>query len=194
MSQLSLALTYGFLTNFFGCSFPWAIHSVVFWVFKKYFFVIFYKFYSFSLTWDPMGVKILKSYSSDKLQPKFLVLNFLRNGPHKTAFGIFEILSFQFFNDFFFQKFQIHHCTCILWRNQKPQLSGKWALVEQNGVKLGFVGSTLIYLGYLWPCSIKNHFGVIRCTFNFFLENCQAANVIPTAAVKQSAKVYGSLF
>ncbi len=53
-----------------------------------------------------MGVKILKSYSSDKLQPKFLVLNFLHNGPHKTAFGIFEILSFQFFNDFFFKNFK----------------------------------------------------------------------------------------
>ncbi len=34
-----------------------------------------------------------------------------------------------------FRKFQIHHCT--LWRNQKPQLSGKREIVEQNGVKFG---------------------------------------------------------
>ncbi len=50
----------------------------------------------FSLTWDPMGVKISKRYSSHKSQPKVfkLVLNFTPNGPHKTTFCILEILSF----------------------------------------------------------------------------------------------------
>ncbi len=57
------------------------------------------EFYSFSLTWDPMGMmgaKISKRYSSYKSQPNVLklVLNFPPNGPHKTAMGIFEILSF----------------------------------------------------------------------------------------------------
>ncbi len=52
----------------------------------------------------------------------FKLQNFPTNGPHKAAFGIFEILSLRFLT-IFFQKCQIHHCT--LWRNQKPQLSGK---------------------------------------------------------------------
>ncbi len=45
-------------------------------------------------------------------------------------------LNFEFpiFN-FFFQKFQIHHCS--LWKNQKPQLYGKRVIVEQQGVKCG---------------------------------------------------------
>ncbi len=41
-----------------------------------------------------MGATISKRYSSYKLQPNAfkLLLNFLPNGPHKTTFGIFEIL------------------------------------------------------------------------------------------------------
>ncbi len=44
-----------------------------------------------------MGVKCSKRYSY-KLQLKVLKLdlNFPPNGPHKTTFGIFEILSFRF--------------------------------------------------------------------------------------------------
>ncbi len=86
-----------------------------------------------------MGAKISKRYSSYKLQPKVLklVLNFPPNGPHKTTLGIFEILSFRFLM-IFFRKFQFHHCS--LWRNQKSQLSGKRAIVEQNGVKFGTRG------------------------------------------------------
>ncbi len=56
-----------------------------------------------------------------------LHLNFIPSDPHKTAFGIFEIVSFRFLT-IFVRKFQIHHCT--LWRNPKPQLSGKRAIVE----------------------------------------------------------------
>ncbi len=43
-----------------------------------------------------MGVKITKCYSSYKSQTNVLklVLNFPPNGPHKSMFGIFEILSF----------------------------------------------------------------------------------------------------
>ena len=50
-------------------------------------------FFSFSLTWDPMGAKISKRYSY-KLQLKVfkLLLNFFPNGPHKTTLGIFKIL------------------------------------------------------------------------------------------------------
>ena len=43
----------------------------------------------------------------------------------------------------------------------KPQLSGKRASVEQNGVNLGLVVSSSTYKGYHWPFSIQGHFGVI---------------------------------
>ncbi len=85
-----------------------------------------------------MGAKISKCYSYES-QPKVLklVLNFPPNGPHRIMFGIFDILSFKFLI-IFFRKFQIHDCN--LWRNQKPQLSGKQVIVEQNGVKFGTHG------------------------------------------------------
>ncbi len=85
-----------------------------------------------------MGAKISKRYSY-KSQPKVLKLfmNFPPNDPHKITLGIFEILSFRFLTNYF-RKLQIHHCS--LWRNQKPQLSGKRAIVEQNGVKFGTHG------------------------------------------------------
>ena len=43
-----------------------------------------------------MGVKLSKRYYSYKSHPKVfeLLLNFPAIGPHKTTFGIFEILSF----------------------------------------------------------------------------------------------------
>ncbi len=67
VTQLSLNLKHGFLGNV-------------------------YEYFSFSLTWDPIGAKISKRYSSYKSQPKGfkLSLNFLPNGPHNTTFGIFE--------------------------------------------------------------------------------------------------------
>ena len=115
VSQLSLNLRHGFLSNF-GCCFPWAIRRGNFFIYWKFFFWFFYEYFSFSLTWDAMGANISKRYSSYKSQPKVfkLFLNFLPNGPHKTTFGIFEILSFWFLA--IFRKFQIHHCS--LWRNQ----------------------------------------------------------------------------
>ncbi len=80
--------------------------------------------FSFSLTWDPMKVKISKRYSSYTSQPKVskLLLNFPPNDPHKTTLGMFGTLSFRFIR-LFFKKIHIHHCT--LWRNQKLQLSEK---------------------------------------------------------------------
>ncbi len=114
-------------------------------------FLIFYEYFSISLTSDPIGAKISKRYSSYKSQPKAFkhFLNFLPNGPHKITFGIFEILSYWFL----FRKFQIHHCT--LWRNRNPQLSGKQAIVEQNRVKLGTREQFRLYICVqlleLWP-------------------------------------------
>ncbi len=59
--------------------------------------------FSFSLTWDSMGAKISKRYSSSyKLQPKVLklVLNVPPNCSHKTTFGIFEILKIEILTTF----------------------------------------------------------------------------------------------
>ncbi len=49
-----------------------------------------------------MGAKISKRYSSYKSQPKAfkLLLNFLSNGPHKTKFGIFDILKIEILTNF----------------------------------------------------------------------------------------------
>ena len=81
-----------------------------------------------------MGAKTSKCYSSYKSQPKVskLFLNVPANGPHQTTLGIFEILSSRFLM-IFFAKIQIHHCS--LWKYQKPQLSGKQAIVEKKGMK-----------------------------------------------------------
>ncbi len=49
-----------------------------------------------------MGAKLPNRYSSYKWQPKVfkLFLNFLTNGPHKTTFGIFEILKIEMLTNF----------------------------------------------------------------------------------------------
>ena len=100
--------------------------------FKKKIFWIFYKYCAFSLTWDPMGAKRSKRYSSLKslLNLFKLFLNFLLISPHKSTVLIFETVSFWFLTNF-----EIHHYT--QWENKKPQLSGKQATVERNGVEFG---------------------------------------------------------
>ncbi len=49
-----------------------------------------------------MGAKMSKRYFSYKSQPKLfkLFLNILPNGPHKTMFGIFEILKIEILTNF----------------------------------------------------------------------------------------------
>ncbi len=63
--------------------------------FQTYFF-IFYEYFSFSLTWDPMGAKISKRYSylKELLNLFKLFLKFLLRCPHKSTVLDFEILSF----------------------------------------------------------------------------------------------------
>ena len=61
-------------------------------------------FFLFSLTWDPIGAKPSKRYSSIKsrLNRFKLFLNLLLSGPEltKVLFWIFEILSFRFLTNF----------------------------------------------------------------------------------------------
>ncbi len=86
-----------------------------------------------------MGVKISKRNFSYKSQPNVfnLVLNFPPNGPHKTTFGMFEILSFRFLI-FFFENFNF---AIVAYEKIKSlNYLGKRAIVEQNGVKFGSRG------------------------------------------------------
>ena len=72
----------------------------------------------------PIGVHILKRYSSYKSQPRVfkLVLNFPLNGPHKNGLGISEILSFRFLTHLFLRNFKFTIVpygklkTSILWK------------------------------------------------------------------------------
>ncbi len=61
------------------------------------------EFYSFSLTWDPMGAKISKCYSSYKSQSNVLklLLNIPPNGPHKSTVFEFWNVDLLIFNDLF---------------------------------------------------------------------------------------------
>ena len=91
VSQLSLNLMHGLLSNF-GCCFPWAICWNFCWNFEK-------KKNGGGISFINMGPyqsKVSKRYSFYKSQPRLfkLLLNFLPNGPHKTAFGIFWKLKF----------------------------------------------------------------------------------------------------
>ena len=130
--------------------------------------VILMTFFSFSLTWDPMVVKISKPYSSYKKQPKvfkLIVLNFPPNGPHKTMFGIWEILSFRFLMGFFFENFKF---TIVAYGEIKhlSYLENEW-LWRKTKWNVGLAGSSSTYMGYLCPCSVQGHFEVIRCTCDF---------------------------
>ncbi len=66
-----------FLLNFASC-FSWAICPDFFLILEKKIGRIFYEYFSFSLTWDPMEAKISKHYSVYKSQPKlfFPISNF----------------------------------------------------------------------------------------------------------------------
>ena len=107
VSQLSRNLfiyTVGFFQiSVFACPAPYAqmffefLNKNVLNVFQ--FFMI---FFPFLLTWDPMGGKVFKRYSSLKSLLHFTkLLNFLLIGPHKST--ILDFLNFEFtiFHDFF---------------------------------------------------------------------------------------------
>ena len=80
------------------------------WSSQKYSFGFF--FFFVSVTWDPMGVKTSKRYSSLKslLNLFDMFLNFLINGPRKGTVLDFWNCEFLIFIEF-------HHCT--LWGNKK---------------------------------------------------------------------------
>ena len=113
-------------------------HKTTFGIFENW---NFNEFYSFSLTWDPMGAKISKRYSSYKPQPNVLklALNFPPNGPHIITFGIFEILSVWFLTNFVENsKFTIvaygEIKKTIIWktsdrRAKRSEISDSWVVI-----------------------------------------------------------------
>ena len=91
INYLSLTFLHGFLSNF-RCGFLWAICL-------QFFFI--YKYFSFSLAWDPMGKKF---QNATPLTNRSLNLSwiFFLMVLTNVQFGIFEILSLPFFLLFFF--------------------------------------------------------------------------------------------
>ncbi len=113
---------------------------------------IFNEFYSLSLTWDPMG-KFWNAIPTNCSQ-KFWNLSWCPpNGPHKTAFGIFEILTFWVLT-IFFPIYQLDHCR--LWKKQK-----------QNGVKFDPRRWVFSVYRILVKLSVSGKSGVIRCISDF---------------------------
>ncbi len=88
-----------------------------------------------------MGAKISKRYSSYKSQQKAfkLFLNFLPNGPHKTAFGIFEILSLQFLMNFFSKI-----SNSPLYLMEKPKTSIIWKTSDRRAKRSEIWGSGVL--------------------------------------------------
>ncbi len=79
-----------------------------------------------------MGAQISKRYSSNKSQPNAfkLVLNFVPNGPHKIAFGIFEISKIEILTiflallDYVRRAHEIEICPSVIRRpSVRPSVS-----------------------------------------------------------------------
>ncbi len=119
-------------------SYQWSSPNYFFdsWNFETWNFNDFLYFSEMSLTWDR---KLQNATLSTNHSQKFSNLSwtFLPMGFKKCRWWLLKYWV-PSFSDFFFRKFKIHHCA--LWRKNPPQLSGKRAIVEQNGVKLGTHG------------------------------------------------------
>ena len=134
--RLSLKLLHGFLSNF-SCGFPWAICADFFFPFRKKNILILLRIFFVFVNTGPYRSE---NYTTQKFKS---FLNFLPNGPHKTAFGIFEMLKIEIFRNFIHFRW---HGTQWKWkfqnsvpptnRNQKfqtcPAFSSQWS--SQNYV------------------------------------------------------------
>ena len=98
MTQLSLNLMHGCLSNF-GCCFPQANYARTLFEFKKnvFFFLFFLRIFLAFVNIGPYGNGNFKTLllTTNRRQTFEIALkrflNFLPNVPHKTTFGIFEI-------------------------------------------------------------------------------------------------------
>ncbi len=141
---------HGFFSPNFSCCFLWDIRADVFFF---YFFIYFFLYFlilgkklgegDFLRTFFVYRYINMGPYGSENFYTLLLIqiaVESFQTFPEcwsqwssQNYVAIFEILSLNIY--IFSRKFQIYHCS--LWRNQTPQLSGKRAIVEQNGVKFG---------------------------------------------------------
>ncbi len=64
-------------------------------------------------------------------------------------------------------------------------MSGKRAIIlKRKELHLGLAGSSSTYMGYLWPCRVQGHFGVIRCTCEFSENNISETILLLQIAVE----------
>ena len=98
-----------------------------------------YNFVFVLLTWDPMGVKVSKHYSSYKSQSFHTVLNFPSNCQHKTTLGTFATLRFRFLR-IIFSKIS----NSPLYHTEKPKTSIIWK-ISDRGAKRSEFGASMQY-------------------------------------------------
>ena len=110
-------------------------------------------FFSFSLTWDPVGAKTWKRYSSlkSRLNDSKLLMNFLLGGPHKRTVLEFWNFEFAIFNNFLTFKFTIvpygKTKTAIIW-NMWDRRAKRGEIWDSR---------VLVYMVYLVPCNVQCH-------------------------------------
>ena len=121
------------ISSNFRVFFSMVLTKVLFWIF-----INFNTIFQFSLTQDPMGMKISKRYSSFKLLLNYskLLLKFLLSGPHKRTlldFWNFEFPICKIFFFFFFLKFtnvpygETKNLNYLETSERRAKWSGIWA-------------------------------------------------------------------
>ena len=129
-------------------------------------------FFSFSLTWEPMGAKTSKRYSSIKslLNPFEPFLNFLLSGSHKGTvldFWNFEIPIFnEFFNFIIVPYGEIKKKKPIIWKTS--DLGAKRSEIWASGVSIQCRKGTLDTLVIK---VILGPFGAFWFSTSLYLEN-----------------------
>ncbi len=102
VSQLSLNLMHGFLSNFI-CGFPWAIRSDIFWIFEKKFFLDFLWIFFVFVNMGPYGSENLKTLLLLQIAAKSFQ-TFPEFSPQWSSQNyVWDFWNFEFliFNDFF---------------------------------------------------------------------------------------------
>ena len=130
----------GWISFKFWFLLPRAICPEVFYFWKKKRFKIFGNFWFLDYVSKNFKKLLLHQITLESFFNLFL--KFLLSCPHKSTAFDFWNFEFLIFNDF--SKFS------VVWGNQKPQLSGKLATVEQN---LEPWGEYSVHTGYFWQLS-----------------------------------------
>ena len=126
--------------NFFSV----VLTKVPLWIFEILIFAFSGFFFLFSLTWDPMGAKTSKIYSSLKslLNPFKLCLNFLLVILTKVLVWIFKILSFWFLTNFWISHLNStgKQKTSTIWKTSDR--SAKRSEIWASGVSVQCIKGT----------------------------------------------------